>query len=121
MTSRARLGKSEGVVEEARQLGWCDGLVEYAAPGDVARIIRRRVRQQQPTGRRLRPSAQTRRSAVIRPRPAISALIRPSTVSKDKTFPSNIAGQPTTSTYSPRWQPISFEGRSRDRHRRWNQ
>ena len=55
MTSRARLGKSEGVVEEARQLGWCDGLVECASPGDIARIIRRRVRQQQPTGRRLRP------------------------------------------------------------------
>ena len=38
-----------------------------------------------------------------------------------QTLPSNIAGQTTSSTYSPRWQPISFEGRRRDRHRRWNQ
>src|ERR1700731_3774054 len=50
---RARLAESERVVEEAHEIGRSVGLVERAAPGDVAGVGRAQVRQEVPARRRL--------------------------------------------------------------------
>src|SRR6266403_4744535 len=47
---RTRLAESERVVEEAHEIGLSVGLVERAAPGDVAGIGRSQVRQEAPAG-----------------------------------------------------------------------
>jgi hypothetical protein len=54
MCPAERLGESECVVEEAHEIGRGLGLVERAAPSDVAGVGRAQVGQKAPAGGRLR-------------------------------------------------------------------